>query len=109
MSYRVIAVDDQPDNLLILEDFLGREVAVTTFAHGQQLIDYVAAGVAISIVGSVLSNISSGLGGTVNFVLSIGWMLYLGYLSGTTGITPGRALTKTKLIGEATGAPVGVV
>ncbi|MBK9696351.1 MAG: RDD family protein [Propionibacteriaceae bacterium] len=72
------------------------------------LIDYVAAGVAISIVGSVLSNISSGLGGTVNFVLSIGWMLYLGYLSGTTGITPGRALTKTKLIGEATGAPVGV-
>ena len=44
MSYRVIAVDDQPDNLLILEDYLGREFAVTTFAHGQQLIDYFAAG-----------------------------------------------------------------
>ena len=40
MSYRVIAVDDQPDNLLILEDYLGREFSVTTFAHGQQLIDF---------------------------------------------------------------------
>ena len=44
MSYHVIAVDDQPDNLLILEDYLGREFAVMTFAHGQQLIDYFAAG-----------------------------------------------------------------
>ena len=44
MSYRVIAVDDQPDNLLILEDYLGREFAVTTLAHGQQLIDFFAAG-----------------------------------------------------------------
>lgn len=44
MSYRVIAVDDQPDNLLILEDYLGREYAVMTFARGQQLVDYFTAG-----------------------------------------------------------------
>ena len=44
MSYRVIAVDDQPDNLLILEDYLGRDYSVTTFARGQQLIDYFTAG-----------------------------------------------------------------
>lgn len=44
MSYRVIAVDDQPDNLLILEDYLGRDYVVTTFGRGQQLIDYFTAG-----------------------------------------------------------------
>ena len=44
MTYRVIAVDDQPDNLLILEDYLGRDYAVTTFGRGQQLIDYFTAG-----------------------------------------------------------------
>ena len=44
MTYRIIAVDDQPDNLQILEDYLGREYAVTTFGRGQQLIDYFTAG-----------------------------------------------------------------
>ncbi|MFT3848785.1 MAG: response regulator [Propionivibrio sp.] len=44
MTYRVIAVDDQPDNLLILEDYLGRDYGVTTFGRGQQLIDYFTAG-----------------------------------------------------------------
>ena len=44
MTYRVIAVDDQPDNLLILEDYLGRDYAVTTFSRGQQLIDYFSGG-----------------------------------------------------------------
>ena len=44
MTYPIIAVDDQPDNLLILEDYLGREYAVTTFGRGQQLIDYFTAG-----------------------------------------------------------------
>ena len=44
MSYRVIAVDDQPDNLLILEDYLGRDYAVMTFGRGQQLIDYFTSG-----------------------------------------------------------------
>ena len=44
MTYRIIAVDDQPDNLLILEDYLGREYAVTTFGRGQQLVDYFTTG-----------------------------------------------------------------
>ncbi|MCC6496970.1 MAG: RDD family protein [Propionibacteriaceae bacterium] len=72
------------------------------------LIDYVAAGVVISIVGSLLSNINTGLGSTVNFLLGIGWMAYLGYKSGTTGVTFGRSIAKTKLISESTGQPIGV-
>ena len=72
------------------------------------LIDYVAAGIVISIVGSLLSNINSGVGGFVNSLLGIGWMVYLGYKSGTTGVTFGRSITKTKLISEATGQPIGV-
>ena len=72
------------------------------------LIDYVAAGIVISIVGSLLSNVSSGLGSIINVVLSVGWMVYLGYKSGTTGVTFGRSIAKTKLISEATGQPIGV-
>jgi hypothetical protein len=72
------------------------------------LIDYVAAGIVISIVGSLLSNVSSTLGSLVNGLLGIGWMVYLGYKSGTTGVTFGRSITKTKLISEATGQPIGV-
>lgn len=44
MNYRVVAVDDQPDNLLILEDYLCKHYAVTTFSRGQALIDYFTAG-----------------------------------------------------------------
>ncbi len=72
------------------------------------LIDYVAAGVVISIVGSLLSNVSSTLGSLVNAVLGIGWMCYLGYKSGTTGVTFGRSINKTKLVSAETGQPIGV-
>jgi len=72
------------------------------------LVDYVAAGVVLSIVGGVLSNISSSLGSIVNAVLGIAWMCYLGYKSGTTGVTFGRSLAKTKLISAETGQPIGV-
>jgi putative two-component system response regulator len=44
MTYRVIAVDDQPDNLLVLEDYLGSDYAVTPFSQGQQLMEYFSAG-----------------------------------------------------------------
>ena len=44
MNYRVVAVDDQPDNLLVLEDFLGKDYGVTTFSRGQELQDYFSAG-----------------------------------------------------------------
>lgn len=71
------------------------------------VIDYVAAGVAISIIGSVVSNISTGLGSVVNALLGIGWMIYLGHKSGTTGVTLGRSIAKTKLVSEETGLPIG--
>ncbi len=44
MKSRVIVVDDQPDNLLILEDFLCADYAVTTFRQGQALIEYFESG-----------------------------------------------------------------
>ena len=44
MKFRVIAVDDQPDNLLVLEHHLGQDYDVTTFGQGQQLIDYFESG-----------------------------------------------------------------
>src|SRR5512145_1466612 len=44
MKSRVIVVDDQPDNLLILEDFLCADYAVTTFRRGQALIEYFESG-----------------------------------------------------------------
>ena len=61
----------------------------------------------IGVVGSILSSVNSGLGSLVNFVLGVGWMVYLGYKSGTTGVTFGRSIAKTKLISEETGQPIG--
>ena len=44
MKQRVIAVDDQPDNLLIIEDFLGKTYDIITFGRGQAMVDYFEAG-----------------------------------------------------------------
>lgn len=44
MKSRVIAVDDQPDNLLILEHYLGDHYALATFSRGQDLLDYFESG-----------------------------------------------------------------
>ncbi len=44
MKAKVIAVDDQPDNLLVLEHYLGDNYALTAFGRGQDLIDYFEAG-----------------------------------------------------------------
>lgn len=71
------------------------------------LVDYVAPSIIISILANVLANVSSTLGSLVSFVLGIGWWIYLGYLSGTYGVTPGRAIAKTKLISEQTGQLIG--
>lgn len=74
------------------------------------LIDYVAPGVVIGAVSSVITNnVSYGLGTTLNFVLGLAWAVYIAYLSGTYGITPGRAVAKTKLISEETGNVIGFV
>jgi len=73
------------------------------------LIDYVAPAIVISILTNILTNVAgSGIGGLVSFVLGLGWWAYLGYKSGTTGITFGRSIAKTKLVSEATGQPIGV-
>ena len=44
MKPRIIAIDDQPDNLLVLEHYLSDEYALTTFSQGQDLIDYFESG-----------------------------------------------------------------
>jgi uncharacterized RDD family membrane protein YckC len=73
------------------------------------LIDYVAPAIVFSIITNILSNVAgSTVGGLVSFVLGVGWWIYLGYKSGTTGITFGRSIAKTKLVSEATGQPIGV-
>ncbi len=73
------------------------------------LIDYVAPGIVIGVVTGIIGNIAgSGIGNALSTLLGIGWFVYLGYKSGTTGVTFGRSVAKTKLIGEATGAPIGV-
>ena len=50
MRYKVLAVDDQPDNLLVIEDFLGMDYDVVTFSGGQSLIDYFEGGQKADIV-----------------------------------------------------------
>ena len=44
MNFRMIAVDDQPKNLLVLEEYLGSEFQVTSFSTGQKLIDHITNG-----------------------------------------------------------------
>lgn len=44
MTFRIVAVDDQPDNLLVLEHYLGNDYAVTTFSRGQDLVGYFESG-----------------------------------------------------------------
>ncbi|HAM46049.1 MAG TPA: RDD family protein [Propionibacteriaceae bacterium] len=73
------------------------------------LIDYVAPAIVFGVVGSIIGNaVSSTLGNIIDTVLIAAWWAYLGYLSGTYGITPGRAIAKTKLISEETGQLIGV-
>ena len=71
------------------------------------LIDYVAPAIVFSVVANLVGQASSTIGGLLSFVLSIGWMAFLGYKSGTTGVTFGRSIAKTKLVSEATGQPIG--
>ncbi len=72
------------------------------------LIDYVAPVIVFGIVSNLLQNVSSTLAGLVSFVLSIGWWIYLGFLVGNYGVTPGKAIAKVKVISEATGDVMGV-
>jgi uncharacterized RDD family membrane protein YckC len=66
------------------------------------LIDYVG----LYIVAILLSRVSSGLGFLV-WVISLAWALYNAYLGGQTGQSYGKKIAGTRLISEATGAPIG--
>lgn len=74
------------------------------------LIDYAP----VSILSSIGGNLAAGgstFGSIMNFVLwlaGIAWLVWnTGYKGGTTGVTLGRSIAKTKLIGEASGQPIG--
>ncbi len=66
---------------------------------GGALIDGVLTGVASSLVTLV----SADLGNVVSLVL----FLYFGYLTGTTGQTPGRKLVGISVVREADGTHLG--
>lgn len=73
------------------------------------LVDYVAPTVIIYILAIVLSrSVNPLVGSLVQYGFLAGWWAYLGYLSGTHGITPGRAIAKTKLVSAETGQLIGV-
>lgn len=63
--------------------------------------------------GTVHSFFNSGgnesmIGGIVQFVLGVGWVVYnVGYVGGNTGVTYGRRVAKTRLVSAATGQPIG--
>jgi uncharacterized RDD family membrane protein YckC len=70
--------------------------------------------VAPAIVGSILGSMvggitnSSSLGWVVQVVLTVGFILWnSGYQAGLTGYSLGRRVSKTKLVSEATGQPLG--
>ena len=71
------------------------------------LVDYVAPAIVFGVVGNIVGAASSSLGSVVSAVLGIAWWVYLGYKSGTTGVTFGRSIAKTKLISEENGQVIG--
>ena len=62
------------------------------------LIDYVAPGVVISIVANLLAERQLHARQRSSARPGLGWWVYLGYKTGTTGVTFGRSIAKTKLI-----------
>lgn len=73
------------------------------------LVDYVAPSVIVYVLTVILSrSVNPLVGDLVQYLLWAAWWSYLGYLSGTYGITPGRAIAKTKLVSAETGQVIGV-
>lgn len=79
------------------------------------LIDYVVPGIVLSLLSMPFApNPNTGLGGNsllyslFGTILPIVWWVYnSGYKQGTTGQTFGKQVAKTRLVGEATGQPIG--
>lgn len=66
--------------------------------------------IAIIIVGSILGAIADALGALVMLVgwlAMIGYSFYIFFVQGESGATPGKRLTGLKVVGEATGQPIG--
>jgi uncharacterized RDD family membrane protein YckC len=83
------------------------------------LIDYVAPGLVIGLVGGILSSValaidnSGTLSGIVSLLLyaaTFGFLIWNTILKGgKTGVTLGRQVAKIKLVSEATGQPIGAM
>jgi len=70
---------------------------------GSAAIDWVA----IPVLGTIVSfSISYGLGSLISLI-GLGFAIYNGYLNGETGQSIGKRVNGTKVLGEATGQPIG--
>ena len=67
------------------------------------LIDYFVPG----IIAGLIYQSSRGLG-TILYLATLGWAIYNKVLEGQTGQSTGKKVAGTKLVGAATGQPVGV-
>lgn len=72
------------------------------------VIDFGPTWVLSGISNSVVNNNGSTLLSSLLTILGIAWIVWnSGYKGGTTGVTLGRSVAKTKLLSEATGQPIG--
>jgi uncharacterized RDD family membrane protein YckC len=72
----------------------------------QRALGYLIDGAAPFVVAIVFFAISSTLG-ILFYLAAFGWVLYNAYLGGQTGQSFGKKIAGLKLVGEATGQPIG--
>lgn len=65
-------------------------------------IDFVALGV----LGAIVQQVSFALGSLISLA-GLAFGIYNGYLNGTTGQSVGKQVVGTRVVGEATGQPIG--
>ena len=79
---------------------------------GKRALGYVVDFAPVWVLNAI-GNTFSGSNGpgfltTILSLVGLAWVIWnSGYKGGTTGVTLGRSIAKTKLIGEATGQPIG--
>ncbi|QXC62118.1 RDD family protein [Aquihabitans sp. G128] len=62
--------------------------------------------VAIGIIGAIVQQGSVALGSLIS-LLGLAFGIYNAYLNGTTGQSVGKKIVGTRVVGEATGQPIG--
>jgi len=67
---------------------------------------YAIDGLAIAILANIISVGSSALGNLLSLV-GLVFVIYNAYLNGSTGQSIGKRIMGTKVVGEATGQPIG--